>query len=88
MAGLVSVTLADSGVIPYQLNRSVHELTSSIHKMINVYGSVMPNATIGNHSRRILLCISHAVMFIILPCAMSLLKLQLLALIFGENLSR
>lgn len=48
MAGLVSVTLADAGVLPLQLQRSVNELTSSVHKLINVHGSNMPNATVGN----------------------------------------
>jgi hypothetical protein len=54
LAGLVSVTLADSGVLPLQLNRTVHDLTSNVNKLIKAYALLMPNATIGKFTEKIL----------------------------------
>jgi hypothetical protein len=48
LVGLVTVTLADSGILPLQLQRTVDELIDVIDELITSIGSLMPNATIGN----------------------------------------
>lgn len=48
LAGLIAVTLADSGVVPLQLIPSVHQLQSTVNRLLKTFGRLVPTDTIGN----------------------------------------
>jgi len=48
LAGLVAVTLADSGVVPLQLMKSVHQLQTKVNRLMKYFSQIIPKDTIGN----------------------------------------
>jgi len=46
-AGLLAVTLADSGVVPLRLMPSVHQLQTAVHRLMKTYSRLVPNDTVG-----------------------------------------
>jgi len=56
LAGLLAVTLADSGVLPLRLMPSVHQLQTHVHRLVKTFARLGPNDTIGN---RLVTCICY-----------------------------
>jgi len=47
LAGLVVVTLSDSGVLPLRLMNSAQLLQTNVHRLLRMFSQLVPNDTAG-----------------------------------------